>query len=102
MDDDTERRIKALEDKVSELITEHNLMSGYIETLRNDLAKHLTYPWYRFIVWLWPLPLPPYARRVVVNGFRKRDRRPVVRQETTSVQPVRSRKPRLPASEQVQ
>ena len=71
--------VELLKDTVSELISEHNMMSSYIETLRGRLSSHLMYKWYRFICWVWPMPLPPYRRRIVLNRFRKRDRRPVLR-----------------------
>lgn len=71
--------VELLKDTVSELITEHNMMTNYIEILRDKLSSHLMYKWYRYIWWVFPLPLPPYRRRVVVNRFRKRDRRPVLR-----------------------
>ncbi len=84
--------VELLKDTVSELISEHNKMTSYIETLRGRLSSHLMYKWYRFIWWVWPLPLPPYQRRIVVNRFRKRDRRPVLR-----TAPVRDRAPRAGA-----
>jgi len=77
--DELRAEIETLKDTVSELITEHNLLSSYIESLRAKLSSHLMYKWYRYIWWVWPLPLPPYRRRIVVNRFRKRDRRPVLR-----------------------
>lgn len=83
--------IETLKDTVAELITEHNMLTTYIETLRNKLSSHLMYKWYRYIWWVFPLPLPPYRRRIVVNRFRKRDRRPVMRSA-----PVRDRAPRVP------
>ena len=86
--------IEKLKDTVSELISEHNMMSTYIETLRGQLSSHLMYKWYRFIWWVWPLPLHPYQKRIVVNRFRKRDRRPVLR-----TAPVRDRAPRKRVSD---
>jgi len=86
------QEIELLKDTMSELITEHNHMTLYIEELRNKLQSHLMFKWYRFIVWVWPMPLPLYRRRVVVNRFRKRDRRPVLR-----TAPSKDRKPRVGA-----
>jgi hypothetical protein len=86
------QEIELLKDTMSEMITEHNHMTLYIEELRNKLQSHLMFKWYRFIVWMWPMPLPLYRRRVVVNRFRKRDRRPVLR-----TAPQRDRVPRAGA-----
>ncbi len=87
--------IELLKDTMSELITEHNLMTGYIERFRNAHNSVLRMRWYRFVMWLRPFPLPMYERRVIVNRFRKRDRRPVLRAQPAPKPRTRDRGPKV-------
>jgi hypothetical protein len=87
--------IELLKDTLSELITEHNLMTGYIQRFRDAHNSVLRMRWYRFVMWLRPFPLPMYERRIIVNRFRKRDRRPVLRSgDGRGDRAPRTRKPR--------
>jgi hypothetical protein len=87
--------IELLKDTLSELITEHNLMTGYIQRFRDAHNSVLRMRWYRFVMWLRPFPLPMYERRVIVNRFRKRDRRPVLRSESLPKPRTRDRAPKV-------
>jgi hypothetical protein len=86
--------IETLKDTVSELISEHNMMSCYIEKLRGRLTSHYMFKWYRFIMWIWPMELPGYEKRIITNRFRKRDRRPVLRSESVPKPRTRDRAPK--------
>jgi hypothetical protein len=60
--------IAQLQKKVDELVTGHNTMSAYIFQFRKAFGQLLLFKWYRFIIWLWPMPMPPYERKYIVHS----------------------------------
>jgi hypothetical protein len=72
------RRIDALEAAHNAAAWEINEHNKFLHLFRMAFGAMLHYPWYRFIIWLWPMPLPPFKEGKVVPYIVRADRRPVV------------------------
>lgn len=98
--DDVERmqqEIDLLKEMVKELVAEHNEMTNWLAWFRRSFARYMTYAWYRFFMWLIPVGLPAYERRIIVDRIAMRDRRPVTRSGDfrTGTPRTRDRKPKV-------
>src|SRR4249919_2638483 len=70
------RRIDRLEATLNAAAWEINEHNKFLTNFRAQFGKMLHYPWYRFIMWLWPLPLPAYREGKTVPYITRQDRRP--------------------------
>lgn len=78
MSDITREEFDELRNKVTELITAQNENVNWMRSFRMQLDTLTDHAIVRWFLWVRPIPIPEYPRRII-RHFARHDRKPVAR-----------------------
>jgi len=70
------RRLDKLETTMNAASWEINQHNKFLVEFREAFGKMLFYPFYRFVVWIFPIPLPMYKKGKTVPHITRHDQTP--------------------------